>query len=150
MIRFLFSAGFGAALVYFLDPEKGHDRRTMASQRFAKALHRGSDSMENTARYTALNTEGGSQLAGRQNTPDDSSPNDPTLAQKVESEVFRDPSIPKGQININAENGVVVLRGQLDNPDQIRRVEESIRSIPGVEGVENLLHLPDSPAPHAV
>jgi len=150
MIRFLFPAALGGALVFFLDPEKGRDRRAMASRQVEKVLRRGSTALEDSAPAIARRAEGVSQLAGRQNAPDDTSPNDPTLAQKVESEIFRDPSLPKGQININAENGVVVLRGQLDNSDQIRRVEESVRGIPGVEGVENLLHLPDTPAPHAV
>src|SRR4051794_11790903 len=121
MLRFFFSAAFGAALVYFLDPEKGRDRRAMASRRFVGILKRGSYPAENKARHLARYAQSGSQLEGRQTTTDDSSPNDPTLTQKVESEIFRDPSIPKGQININAENGVVVLRGQLDHPDQIRR-----------------------------
>jgi osmotically-inducible protein OsmY len=154
MVRFIFAATIGAALAYFLDPERGRDRRSMASEQIAKLLRQGSgqvsDRIENTTRYTDSPTQGGFQTAGRPLIPDDPYPNDPTLVQTVESEIFRDPDIPKGQININAENGVVVLRGQLDNPDQIRRVEESVRAIPGVEGVENLLHLPDAPAPHAV
>jgi osmotically-inducible protein OsmY len=150
MLKFIFSAAIGAALAYFLDPDRGKGRRAMAKDRLTKTLRQGSESVKDTARYTASKAEGISQKVTSRNTIDDLEPNDPTLVQKVESEIFRDPEVPKGQININAENGVVVLRGQLDNPDQIRRVEESVRAIPGVEGVENLLHLPDAPAPHAV
>ena len=43
--------------------------------------------------------------------------------RRVESELFRDPSVPKGRLNINAEHGVVVLRGVTDSPDQIRTLE---------------------------
>jgi len=154
MIRFIFSAAIGAAVAYFLDREKGRDRRSAASEQITRLVRQGSgqvsERLQNTARYAGSSTQSGPQIAGQDYTPDNPDPNDPTLVQKVESEIFRDPDIPKGQININAENGVVVLRGQLENPDQIRRVEESVRAIPGVEGVENLLHLPDAPAPHAI
>jgi osmotically-inducible protein OsmY len=73
--------------------------------------------------------------------------NDAVLVSKVESEVFGDPDIPKGGISINAENGIVVLRGQVEDPEQIRRLEQAVGKIDGVLGVENLLHLPGTPAP---
>jgi osmotically-inducible protein OsmY len=59
--------------------------------------------------------------------------------------VFRDPSIPKGQINVNAENGVVVLRGQVDSPDLIKELEKKARNVQGVRDVENLLQAAESP-----
>jgi osmotically-inducible protein OsmY len=67
--------------------------------------------------------------------------NDETLRDRVESELFRDPDIPKGQININAEHGVVVLRGELDHPEEINAVERRVKKIAGVTEVRNLLHL---------
>ena len=73
--------------------------------------------------------------------------NDQVLAHKVESELFQGTDFPKGQININAENGIVVLRGQVDTPDVIKRIEGQARRIQGVRDVENLLHLPGTPAP---
>jgi hypothetical protein len=148
MLRFLFSAAIGAAAAYFLDPDNGRDRRTLAARRLQAFRSRSAGSGRHASRVASY-FGGTRQFMGRFSTPDSSDPNDPTLVQKVETEVFRDPEIPKGQININAEDGMVVLRGQLDDPDQILRVEESVRAIPGVEGVENLLHLPDTPAPHA-
>jgi osmotically-inducible protein OsmY len=69
-------------------------------------------------------------------------PDDVTLVHKVESIVFRDPTFPKGQINVNAEEGRVFLRGQVDRPELIRELEEAVRRVPGVRGVENRLHLP--------
>ncbi len=41
---------------------------------------------------------------------------DATLAQKVMTELFRDPHVPKGAINVNAENGVVLLRARSRSP----------------------------------
>ena len=37
-----------------------------------------------------------------------------TLARKVESEIFRAADAPKGAVSVNAENGVVFLRGEVD------------------------------------
>ena len=62
--------------------------------------------------------------------------------------MFRDPSLPKGQVSINAENGKIFLRGEVDEPDTIVRIERAARDVEGVETVENLLHLPGTPAPH--
>ena len=74
---------------------------------------------------------------------------DVELAHKVESVVFRDESLPKGKVSVNAEDGTIFLRGQVDSPDTIVRIERAVRAVEGVAGVENLLHLPGTPAPHA-
>lgn len=74
--------------------------------------------------------------------------NDPTLAGKVESEIFRDTEVPKGQVNVQAHDGVVELRGEVERPELIEQLVERARSIPEVREVENLLHLPGEPAPH--
>jgi len=72
---------------------------------------------------------------------------DVTLARKVESEIFRDADAPKGDVLVNAEQGVVFLRGQVKNPDQIKELEKAAQSVDGVKGVETLLHTPGTPAP---
>ncbi|MGZ4334754.1 MAG: BON domain-containing protein [Gaiellaceae bacterium] len=73
---------------------------------------------------------------------------DATLAHKVESVALRDQRIPKGQISINAEQGAVFLRGQVESPELIEELEQAVRAVRGVRSVENLLHLPGTPAPH--
>jgi len=73
---------------------------------------------------------------------------DETLRQRVESQLFRDRHIPKGDLNINCEHGMVILRGELDSPQEIAHLEGRIRHIPGVRGVQNLLHPHGTPAPN--
>ena len=70
-----------------------------------------------------------------------------TLKAKVESELFRDEHEVKGSVNVNAQEGVVQLRGQLPSRDLIEALEERTRKIHGVKDVENLLHTPDTVAP---
>jgi hypothetical protein len=69
------------------------------------------------------------------------------LARKVETVIFRDNSVPKGKIDVNAADGVVWLRGEAKTPDMIKALERQANEIPEVKRVENLLHLPKTPAP---
>jgi osmotically-inducible protein OsmY len=71
---------------------------------------------------------------------------DATLVDKVESIVFRDRDVPKGQININAENGVVFLRGEVESPELVTALEERVAKVRGVRGVKNLLNASASTA----
>ena len=131
------AAGVGAALAFFLDPVSGKRRRAAVGAR-AKGIGIGIASRIRGSRNGLELTDGGL-------SPD----NDAALTQKVQSEVFQDLDIPSGQINVNVERGVVVLRGTLDKPSQIIEVEKRVWEVGGVRGVENLLHLEGTPAPTA-
>jgi osmotically-inducible protein OsmY len=72
--------------------------------------------------------------------------NDPALVRKVESEVFRGEEIPKGNISVNAEYGVIYLRGEVPSQDVMDELTTRARSVDGVRAVENLTHLPGEPA----
>jgi osmotically-inducible protein OsmY len=74
-------------------------------------------------------------------------PDDVTLAQKVKSELFGRAHVPKGHIDVNAEDGVVFLRGVVEREAEIARIGAAARAIDGVRDVENLLHVPGTPAP---
>ena len=54
---------------------------------------------------------------------------------------------PKGQVSVNAENGVVFLRGALDDPAWIERLGSEAEQVDGVKAVRNLLHQTGTPAP---
>jgi hypothetical protein len=72
---------------------------------------------------------------------------DVALARKVETIIFRDDAVPKGHIDVNCADGVVWLRGEAKTPDMIKALELQAAGIPEVRQVENLLHLPKTPAP---
>jgi hypothetical protein len=88
----------------------------------------------------------GKRFANRNPQPKDGM-DDVTLARKVETEIFRPQGAPKGKVDVNAVEGVVWLRGEVKNQAQIEKIEAQVRAIPEVRGVENLLHLPKTPAP---
>lgn len=72
---------------------------------------------------------------------------DVSITRKVETEIFRSTSVDKGKIDVNTADGTVWLRGQAKNPEQIKELEAKASAIPEVKRVENLLHLPGTPAP---
>jgi osmotically-inducible protein OsmY len=72
---------------------------------------------------------------------------DETLKGKVETELFRDETVPKGQIDVTVVNGVVELRGQVKRPEDKNDLGAKAQAIPEVREVRNLLHLPKTPAP---
>lgn len=82
--------------------------------------------------------------AGRE--PAEERLNDPALARKVESEIFREGDVPKGDISVNAEYGVIYLRGEIADQDAMEDLVKRARAVDGVRAVENLTHLPSETA----
>lgn len=71
---------------------------------------------------------------------------DKTLQAKVQSIVFRPSGAPKGSVDVNVADGVVYLRGEVGTAAKVKAIEAAVRAIPEVREVENLLHLPKTPA----
>lgn len=133
------AAAVGALAAYFLDPDRGRSRRAQTRDRLAGVTRRASQRLARTSRYVTATAGGKARALTHSGNGSGEAPNDAVLAHRVESELFRDPSVPKGRLNINAEHGVVYLRGVTDSPDQIRALEDQTRRIDGVREVRNLL-----------
>jgi osmotically-inducible protein OsmY len=108
----------GLAAGYFLDPDSGRRRRHVARDRALALVRRGAES-------------------AREEKP---AANDQDLAERVKSQIFKPADAPKGAVNVNVERGIVYLRGELERPDEIRKLVEDAGAVDGVAGVENLLH----------
>jgi osmotically-inducible protein OsmY len=135
---------FGAALTYFFDPENGRRRRKVTADRLAGLMRRhGKRLIKSSASQAHALKQKGTHLREEPKPQ----PDDVTLVRKVETEIFRDADVPKGKINVNAENGKVVLRGEVEKPTMIKDLEKQTRKVQGVREVENLLHVKGSPAP---
>ena len=147
MKKFALAGGLGALLAYFLDPTSGARRRNMARDRALAFFRRIGRRSAGMGRGVAAEAYGVSQKVTHLKEEPKPQPDDVTLARKVETEIFRDADVPKGQINVNAENGIVVLRGEVPRPEMIDDLVGKARSVQGVVEVENLLHLPGAEAP---
>ena len=141
---FLFGTAAGAALAYFLDPDRGRGRRTKAADMMSARVRRGAREVERRGRYVEGVMSG---VQHRVEHPGIEQPfvDDRTLKDRVESMVFG-PDFPKGDVVIDVVDGTVTIRGQLNRPDEIKALEAKVAAIPGVLGVQNLLHVPGQTA----
>lgn len=137
-----------ALVMFFFDPERGRRRRHMLRDMGRARVRRGMRAMMATWRGASADAYGVSHkivhLVPRETDVTD----DETLRQRVESQLFRDRHVPKGNLNISAEHGTIILRGELDSVAEITALEERVRRMPGVRGVQNLLHPHGTPAPN--
>ena len=116
MKRLFFGLGIGTALAYGW-------RRLMGAQQDTQPSWKGTDNdPEDTRRADA--------------------PDDATIVDRVQSQVFREVDVPVGAVNVNAEFGKVILRGELDNEDLIRDLVARVQQVDGVVDVESQLSTP--------
>jgi hypothetical protein len=85
--------------------------------------------------------------AGARPKPEPKPLDDVTIARKVETNIFRDIDVDKGQVDVNVAERVVWLRGEVASQDLIKELEARATEVTEVRRVENLLHVPEAPAP---
>jgi osmotically-inducible protein OsmY len=142
------AAAGGALAAFFFDPVSGRRRRAEFRMRMPAFFRRRQRLATRLGRKVSADAYGLKQrVAHSRQQPEAGRLNDPALARKVETEIFRDPDVPKGNINVQAHDGVVELRGEVPNPELIDELVARTREIPEVREVENLLHPPGTPAP---
>ena len=146
MLGLASGAAVGAALEYFLDPSSGRRRRRISADRTARVVRR---TLRPGARLGRAAGARGAGLVKRLRHHDETPRelDDATLAREVESVLFRSPDVPKGQIDVNAQRGVVQLRGELPSAELIDELVARARGVLGVRDVENLLRVPGTRAP---
>jgi osmotically-inducible protein OsmY len=132
----------GLAAGYFLDPDSGKRRRNVTRDRVLGLVRRGADRTRREAEYRTGQAEGKVEGVKSQARPEKPAANDQALAERVKSEIFRPADAPKGSVNVNVENGVVYLRGEVKRPDEIRKLVDQASGVDGVAAVESLLHTP--------
>ena len=140
----------GAVAEYLLDPARGHARRAGLRQRSAAAARRPVKRVRRTAGRNAAYLRGRVHRVGHRLSRSHPPADDRTLVDRVRSEVFGRRRFGHLSVNVDAVDGVVTLRGQLDDRDVIRDLEVAVAKVAGVRRVENLLHTPDTVAPNVV
>jgi len=143
----LVSAVVTFLVTWYLDPRLGRRRRNMTVDRVRSGTRKVARRSEHGVRRVTASAEAVGQRVSHMRDPEEPPANDAELAHKVESVLFRDPDVDKGTININAESGVVVLRGTVTSQERIDELVERVRRIGGVRDVRNLLHPTGTTAP---
>jgi osmotically-inducible protein OsmY len=144
LVALLGAFGVGALADRFIfDRANARRRRHMARERGLAKLRRRSREAVRRAKYTEGVAEGVAHRAahampgvGKRKEPLD----DVSLAQKVEGEAFRQAGVSKAHVSVNAERGVVYLRGRLDSEREIEKLVRATRAVEGVTRVENKLN----------
>ena len=136
------AGALGAALAYFFDPDRGNARRAQAKDQLAARARRAKDDAAAQARYVAGQAEG--KVASMK--PSVVATDDSSLRATVESKVLRGDRYPKGEVTVEANDGVVTLRGQVDTADQRDALVAEVSALPGVATVVDHLHLPGEDA----
>jgi osmotically-inducible protein OsmY len=136
---FVAAAMGGMAFMYYADPQNGRRRRHVTRDKALSLARHGAKRGRRLVHHVTSDAKGYVERS-RHAHGEAEQLDDQTLVDKVESIVFRDRTVPKGQINVNAENGVVFLRGEVPNPVLVEALEERVRKVDGVRDVTNLLH----------
>jgi hypothetical protein len=136
----------GAFAEYFVfDRRHARRRRHIARERGMAMARRRSRAAVRRARYLEGVAEGVAHRAahavpvrnGQREALDDVS-----LSGRVESAAFRKAGVSKAHVSVNAEKGVVYLRGRLDSECEIEDLIRAAAAVEGVARVENMLHTP--------
>lgn len=164
MRSFVVAAILGGGLAYFLDPKSGSQRRGKVTGRFGSSSSFPGSSDGWSSSSTATSSSGSSTgsssptstaagpTGGPANTAsgshDNVDPDDNTLRDRIESEIFRDEETSREHINISVIGGVVEIRGEQPTQADIDALIQRVRGIRDVLGVHSYLHLPGTDAPN--
>jgi osmotically-inducible protein OsmY len=160
---FVLGGAAAAAVTYLFDPEMGRTRRAKLRDQLAARARDARVEAERKQRHVgnlahgAVSTmrnraeeirERASQATGATWAATEPPLDDNVIEERVRAEALGRPDVPKDRIVVNVEDGVVVLRGELDNRGQIDDVLQKVGAVRGVVGIDNLLHVRGTPPPN--
>jgi osmotically-inducible protein OsmY len=131
--KLLAGLGIGAAIMYFLDPQRGHARRTQARDQAAAAVRDAKWELETTRRDLRNRVRG--KLAERRHA-DEEFVSDIQLVERVRAELGHNLESLHG-LEITASNGIITVGGSL-TADQRDRILSVVRKVRGVRQVQEL------------
>ena len=145
VVRTMSLVAAGGAIAALADPVSGRRRRAMLRDRGLAAGRHALHRLSRLGRFEAGKLRGA--VAERRHA-DAPLADDRTLVDRVRSEALRDLPVTGHAINVGAVDGIVTLRGQVEDAALREAIVTRVAAVAGVRGVENLLHLPTEPAPH--
>lgn len=145
MRTMIFGTALGAALAYYLDPGRGRARRNRHRDQVLAKSRRMTRELDKKATYVEGQLEGARARADGKGefTPETDADIKQAINQRLSAL-----SVDTRDVVIDVTDGVVGLRGQVERPDELKKVELETTQVAGVEKVDSWLHLPGEPAPN--
>jgi hypothetical protein len=137
VLALLGAIGAGAAIMYFLDPDRGAARRAVARDRLTSTLHDAEQRLDASRRHVANRARGLLAETRAKLTPEDV--DDEVLVGRVRAELGRESSHP-GAIEVASERCVITLSGPV-LADEVDRVLQVTRKVRGVREVVSQLEV---------
>ena len=134
--QLLAGIGIGAAIMYFLDPDRGGRRRALVRDQAASLLRQGTRELRDRATDVSNRVRG---TAAELRNRDEETPEDDVLTARIRAELGHHVEHSRA-IEIFAENGRVTLRGPVLR-DEMDDVLSTVRKVRGVESVNNELRV---------
>jgi hypothetical protein len=134
--------GIGAAMMYFLDPERGAGRRSMVRDQFQGTLRSKREALDVMTRDFNNRTRG--MIQETRSRVRGGEVSDEVLVNRVRSEIGRFCS-HSGSVQVTATGGNVVLSGPI-LADEAQVVVTCARKVPGVRHVNNMMDVHESAA----
>src|SRR4051812_45457728 len=112
IVRGVVWGALGALGAYFADPDRGRSRRTRARDQFGGARRRAQRQAQRHSRHARAELKGkvGRLTHTRMTAPAD----DRALVDRIKSQVLSAPQFAGLDVLVEAVNGVITLRGQVD------------------------------------
>jgi osmotically-inducible protein OsmY len=142
-IRTIAIAGLaGAAVAYLFDPIAGSARRSRIRERLsAFARRRATPQQKPPPPVDVASAPIEEAVAVTRVDPPNS---DAAIADRIRTRVQGRPDLETGGLVVEVLRGVAFLRGDLKDRAQIDEVVDLTGAVPGVQEVQNLIHLPES------
>lgn len=145
LFRTIVVSGLGAAVAYFMDPDRGRARRNQAKDQANSFLRRRQEDAERRARYEANASHGQAMQAAGAGVPH---PQDDVDVAQAVKQVLAGLDIDTRDVTVETVEGKLTLRGQVGTRDEIDRLESAVAQAPGVFELQSFLHTPGTPAPN--
>lgn len=145
LFRTIVVSGLGAAVAYFMDPDRGRARRNQAKDQANAFLRRREADAERRARYEANVSHGEAMEAAGAGIP---RPEDDVEVVQAVKQVVAGLDMDTSDVTVESVEGKLTLRGQLPSREEIARLESAVAQAPGVFELQSFLHTPGTPAPN--
>jgi hypothetical protein len=130
-----------ATSAYFLDPDQGAARRERVRAFVESRLDRARDSLDWAAAQLEERARAALEQIGAGHDRED---DDLSVLSRVESVVLAEPAVPRGAVECEVVDGLVVLRGEIAGAEVEGRLVEAVGGVRGVREVRSLLRVPET------